>query len=76
MARLNLATSLAHLGAPDEAATLGKQALIAAGKLNFVRPHARDLNAALISRYPTLSCVRNLQEQYHQLVRHSILNAG
>lgn len=68
MARLNLATSLAHLGAPDEAAALGNQALIAAGALNFVRPHARDLNAALVNRYPTLPCVRDFHEQYRQIL--------
>jgi len=67
MARLNLATALVHLGAPDEAAALGGQALTTTGTLNFLRPHARDLNAALVSRYPTLACVQDFHEQYRQI---------
>jgi hypothetical protein len=74
MARLDLATALAHLGAPDEAAALGSQALTSACAPNFVLTHARDLNAALVSRYPTLTCVRDFHEQYRQIVRRPTLN--
>ena len=36
--------------------------------------HARDLNAALISRYPTLTYVRDFHEQYWQIARRSTHN--
>ncbi|MGH3899492.1 MAG: hypothetical protein ACRDTA_14875, partial [Pseudonocardiaceae bacterium] len=75
MARLDLATALAHLGAPDEAATLGGQALTSTCAPNFVLTHARDLNTALVSRYPTLTCVRDFHEQYRQIARRPTRNA-
>lgn len=68
MARLNLATALTHLGEPDEAAALGHQALTSACAANFVRTHAHDLNAALVRRYPTLTCVRDFHDHYRQVV--------
>ncbi|MGH4017517.1 MAG: hypothetical protein ACRDSL_27070, partial [Pseudonocardiaceae bacterium] len=70
MARLVLATALTHLGSPDEAAALGNEALASSTcAANFVRAHARDLDAALVSRYPTLSCVRDFHEQYRHALR-------
>ncbi|MGH4019792.1 MAG: hypothetical protein ACRDT0_11260 [Pseudonocardiaceae bacterium] len=71
MARLDLATALAHLGEPDEAAALGHQALTSTHAANFVRTHARDLGAALVSRYPTLTCTRDFHEQYRQITDRS-----
>lgn len=68
MARLNLATALTHLGEPDEAAALGNQALTSTCAANFVRTHARDLNTALVTRYPTLTCVRDFHDHYRQVV--------
>ncbi|MGH3911302.1 MAG: helix-turn-helix domain-containing protein [Pseudonocardiaceae bacterium] len=68
MARLNLATALTHLGEPDEAAALGHQALTSTCAANFVCTHARDLNTALVSRYPTLTCVRDFHDHYRQVV--------
>ncbi|MGQ0776760.1 MAG: hypothetical protein ACT4NY_20465 [Pseudonocardiales bacterium] len=68
MARLVLATTLTHLGAPDEAAALGHQALPTASALNTIRAHARDLNAVLMTRYPTLPCVRDFHERYRQVL--------
>jgi hypothetical protein len=68
--RLVLATALTHLGAPDEAVTLGGEALmLSTCAANFVRAQARDLNAALMSRYPTLTCVRDFHERYRHLLR-------
>ena len=69
IARLDLATALAHLGEPDEAAALGRQALTSTCAFNSVRAHARDLNAALVARYPTLPCVRDFHEQYRRVVK-------
>ncbi|MGH4022976.1 MAG: helix-turn-helix domain-containing protein [Pseudonocardiaceae bacterium] len=69
IARLDLATALAHLGAPDEATALGRQALTSTCAYNSVRAHARDLNAALVSRYPTMSCVRDFHEQYRHMTK-------
>lgn len=68
IARFDLATALAHLGAPDEAADLGRQALTSRCALGSVRRHARDLDRALVTRYPTLSCVHDFHEQYRQLM--------
>ncbi|MGH7511163.1 MAG: transcriptional regulator, partial [Gemmatimonadales bacterium] len=68
--RLVLATALVHLGAPDEAIALGNEALASSTcAANFVRAHARDLDAALVSRYPTLACVRDFHEQYRHALR-------
>ncbi|MGH3839358.1 MAG: hypothetical protein ACRDSF_27210, partial [Pseudonocardiaceae bacterium] len=75
IARLDLAIALAHLGSPDEAADLGGQALTSTSALGSVLTHARDLNAALVSRYPTLTCVRDFHEQYRQIARRSPRNA-
>ncbi|MGH3908256.1 MAG: hypothetical protein ACRDTE_29350, partial [Pseudonocardiaceae bacterium] len=71
--RLDLATALTHLGEPDEATALGRQALSAtcALNLNTVRTHARDLNAALVNRYATLTCVRDFHEQYRTTLLRS-----
>lgn len=66
IARLDLALALAHLGAPDEAVALGGQALTPTCALGSVLTHARDLNAVLVSRYPTLTCVQDFREQYRQ----------
>lgn len=69
MTHLVLATVSAHLGAPDEAVFLGNSALASSTcAANFVRAHARDLNAALMTRYPTLRCVRDFHERYRQVV--------
>ncbi|MGH3800828.1 MAG: helix-turn-helix domain-containing protein [Pseudonocardiaceae bacterium] len=75
IARLDLAIALAHLGSPDEAAALGGQALTSTSALGSVLTHARDLNAALVSRYPTLTCVRDFHEQYRQIARRPTRNA-
>ncbi len=71
MARLNLATALAQLSEPDQAVALGHQALTSTCAANFVRTHARDLNTALVSRYPTLTCVRDFHEQYRATLPRS-----
>lgn len=68
MAGLDLATALTHLGAPEEAAVLGHRALASPHAAHFVRAHARDLNAVLVSRYPTLSCVRDFHERYRHVM--------
>lgn len=70
IARLVLATALTHLDTPDEAVALGTEALTSStSAANFVRAHARDLDAALVSRYPALTCVRDFHEQYRHVLR-------
>ena len=69
IARLVLATALTDLGAPDEAVALGSKALTSPTcAANFVRAHARNLNTALMTRYPTLSCVRDFHERYRHVL--------
>jgi len=69
MARLVLATALTHLGAPDEAVALGQQTLTSSTcAASYVRAHARDLNAALTTHYPTLTCVRDFHERYRHVL--------
>lgn len=70
MVRLVLATALTHLGTPDEAVALGNEALTSSVcAANFVRAHARDLDVALVSRYPALTCVRDFHEQHRHVLR-------
>jgi len=71
IARIDLATALAQLGTPDEAAALGSQALTSVRVVNSLLIRAHDLDTALISRYPTLSCARDFHEQYRQLTDRS-----
>jgi len=70
IARLNLATALAHLGEPDEAVALGQQALTATCAASFVRAHARDLHTALTTRYPTLTRVRDFSRECVTVFQH------
>jgi len=69
MARLVLAIALTHLGTPDDAVVLGNEALASPMcTATFIRAHAHDLNASLMARYPTLTCVRDFHEQYRQVM--------
>ena len=67
--RLVLATALVHLGTPDEAVALGDQALTSPRVVSWVLLRADDLDRALASRYPDLSCVREFHEQYRDAVQ-------
>jgi hypothetical protein len=49
--RLDLATALVHLGTPDEAVTLGDQALTSTRVVSSVLLRAGDLDRALVGRY-------------------------
>ncbi|MDQ3764408.1 MAG: helix-turn-helix domain-containing protein [Actinomycetota bacterium] len=70
-AQLILATALVGLGTPDEAVALGTQALMSTRVVTSgVVAYARDLDRALVSRYPRLACVREFHEQYRQVAQH------
>ena len=76
-AQLILATALVGCGTPDDAATLGNQALTSArvvtsGMVTYVR----NLDRALVSRYPRLACAREFHEQYRHVARRSAVGAG
>jgi tetratricopeptide (TPR) repeat protein len=71
--RIDLAMALAHLGTPDEAVVLGGQALTSTRVVTSVLLRARDLDKALVNRYPRLACVREFHEQYRQVVRPSTI---
>lgn len=75
-ARLDLATVLVHLDAPDEAVALGGQALTSARMVPPLVTHARDLDRALVSQYPKIACVREFHEQYRHVVQRSTADAG
>jgi tetratricopeptide (TPR) repeat protein len=67
VARLDLAIALANLGSPDEAAEYGTRALGADRWLGALLPRARQLNAALTTRYPEISSSQAFHDRYHQL---------
>ncbi|MGH3696367.1 MAG: helix-turn-helix domain-containing protein [Pseudonocardiaceae bacterium] len=71
-AQLILATSLVGLGTPDDAVSLGSQALTSARIVTSgMMTYTRDLDRALVSRYPKLACVREFHEQYRHLAQRS-----
>ncbi|MGB6162241.1 MAG: hypothetical protein WCF33_23205 [Pseudonocardiaceae bacterium] len=74
--RLILATTLVQLGTPDEAAALGSQALTSTRVVTSAVARARDLDRALVSRYPRLACVREFHEQYRHVAQRSAAGAG
>ncbi|MCH0539090.1 tetratricopeptide repeat protein [Streptomyces sp. MUM 203J] len=61
IARIDLAIALAQLGAPDDAVTLGHQALESARVVDSVRSRARDLTSYLTRRYPRHTVVEGLR---------------
>jgi hypothetical protein len=65
--RLDLAMSLVGLGTPDDAVTRMVPPLVA---------RARDLDRALVSRYPRLACAREFHEQYRHVAQRSAAGAG
>ncbi|MGB6165818.1 MAG: helix-turn-helix transcriptional regulator [Pseudonocardiaceae bacterium] len=76
-AQIILATALVGYGAPDDAAALGSQALtsarvITSGMVTYVR----DLDRALVSRYPRRVCAREFHEQYRHVAQRSTVGAG
>jgi hypothetical protein len=73
MARLDLAISLVGLGPPDDAVALGSQALTSTRMASWVVARIRDLDRALVSRYPDLSCVREFHEQYRHAAQRLII---
>ena len=76
IARLDLATALAQLGIPDEAAVLGGQALTSPRVVTSVVLRARDLDRALVNQYPELACVREFHEQYRHVVQRATEGGG
>ncbi|MGI8331571.1 helix-turn-helix domain-containing protein [Actinomadura scrupuli] len=67
--RMNLGIALTRLGAPEEAAALGRQALGSASRFQTVRLRARELDDALTGRYARLPEVREFHEHYRELTR-------
>ncbi|MGQ0775743.1 MAG: hypothetical protein ACT4NY_15215 [Pseudonocardiales bacterium] len=76
IARLDLAIALVHLGTPDDAVALGSQALMSTRVVTSVVTRARDLDRALVSRYPRLACAREFHEQYRQAAQGSTATEG
>jgi tetratricopeptide (TPR) repeat protein len=74
--RLDLAMSLVGLGTPDDAVTLGSQALTSTRMVPPLVARARDLDRALVSRYPRLACAREFHEQYRHVAQRSAAGAG
>ncbi|MGH3721434.1 MAG: helix-turn-helix transcriptional regulator [Pseudonocardiaceae bacterium] len=74
--RFVLATSLVGLGTPDEAVSLGSQALTSTRMVPPLVAHARDLDRALVSHYPGLTCAREFHEQYRQVAQRSTVPSG
>ncbi|MGH3688461.1 MAG: hypothetical protein ACRDSM_26140, partial [Pseudonocardiaceae bacterium] len=73
--RFVLATSLVGLGTPDEAVSLGSQALTSTRMVLPLVAHARDLDRALVSHYPGLTCAREFHEQYRQVAQRSTVSS-
>lgn len=69
IARIDLGIALAELGEPDEAASLGLQALGTPRLIHSVRSRAGDLDRTLAARYSRLSVVRDYHEAYAQTCR-------
>ncbi|MFF7092113.1 tetratricopeptide repeat protein [Streptomyces rubradiris] len=63
IARIDLALAHAQLGDPDDAVTLGHQALDSARVVDSVRHRAKDLTAFLTHRYPRQAAVEGLRER-------------
>jgi transcriptional regulator with XRE-family HTH domain len=74
--QLVLATSLVGLGTPDEAVALGSQTLTSTRMVSPLVAQARDLDRALVSRYPKLACVREFHEQYRHVAQRSTAAQG
>lgn len=66
--RIRLGIALTNLGSPDEAVEHGKQALARPRFLGGVLSRARQLDAALMSRYPAEPCAQDFRERYRQLI--------
>jgi hypothetical protein len=74
--RLDLATALVGLGIPDDAVAVGSQALTSTRMVPPLVAHARDLDRALVSRYPRLACAREFHERYRHVAQRSAAGAG
>lgn len=74
--QLDLATTLVGLGTPDDAVALGSQTLTSIRMVSPLVAHARDLDRALVSRYPRLACAREFHEQYRHVAQRSAVGAG
>jgi tetratricopeptide (TPR) repeat protein len=71
-AQLILATALVGLGTPDDAVALGSQALTSTRVVTSgVVTYTRNLDSALVNRYPRLACVREFHEQYRHVAQRS-----
>ena len=77
LAQLILATALVGLGTPDDAVALGSHALTSTRiMIPSVVARARDLDRALVSKYPRLTCAREFHEQYRHVAQRSTATTG
>jgi len=70
-AHLDLATALAHLGSPDEAAHHGVQAFAFCASTLCLREKSARLDTALTTRFPNLPATRDFHDRYRQLATHA-----
>lgn len=75
IARLDLATTLVKLSTPEEAVSLGSQALTSMRVVTSVILRAHDLDRALVSHYPGLTCAHEFHEQYRQVAQRSTVSS-
>jgi transcriptional regulator with XRE-family HTH domain len=75
IARVDLAIAVAGQGQPGEAAELGCQALGSPRLTGSVLSRARDLDAALVARYPGQADAIRFREQYESVTRHREITA-
>jgi hypothetical protein len=61
--RADLGLAFAHLGEPEEAAALGRQALDSAHLVHSGLIRVRELDATLTDRYPDVAEVRDLHDR-------------
>jgi tetratricopeptide (TPR) repeat protein len=67
--RIDLALAVVHLGEPDAAADLGRQALASPRYVKSVLTRAGDLDAALTAQYAETGFARDFHERYLELTR-------
>jgi tetratricopeptide (TPR) repeat protein len=73
-AHLDLGTALANLGSPDEAAEHGMQAFALRHDYGTLLQRARELDTALMSRYPKEPCALDFNDHYQQLASRALAN--
>ncbi|MEV5748036.1 hypothetical protein AB0L00_09475 [Actinoallomurus sp. NPDC052308] len=70
--RIDLALAVAHLGEPDAAVDLGRQALASPRYVKSVLARAGDLDAVLTARHAETGYARDFHERYLELRRAAV----